>query len=132
MKVYLGGPIFNVSRKDATAWRMQAKTELGKIGFEVNDPNMRPYNPGNEVELVTQDLAEIAESDFLIAHVPEDVAMAGTPMEIFYAGYVLGIPVYTFPRNSSPWFIRWSTKSFDNLDELLEELKLDVRKQIQL
>ena len=129
MKTYLGGPIFNVSRKDAVAWRAKAKEELQVMGIEVNDPNERPYIPGKEIELVDTDLKEIAESNVLIAHTPEDTQMNGTSMEIFYAAYVLKIPVLTFPHNPSPWLVRWSTHSFVTLDALLEYVKKNYGSQ---
>ena len=123
MKVYLGGPIYNVSRKDATTWRAKAREKLEAMGYEVIDPNRRPYIPGNEKEIIDKDLEEIRESDFLLSYVPEDVAMAGTPMEIFYASYVEKMPVYTFPHNPSPWIKYWSTESFVTLDALLERFE---------
>ena len=118
MVVYLAGPMFNVSRSESKSWRGEAKHFLSPYKIDTSDPHDRSYTPGKEVELVNGDLEAIRKSDAVIAHVPTDVPMAGTPMEIFYAAYVLRIPVYTFPINRSPWIIRWSTKSFETLQEL--------------
>ena len=120
MKVYLGGPIYNVSRKEATTWRAKAREALEEMGIEVIDPNRRPYIPGNEEEIITKDLNEISECDILISYVPEDVAMAGTMMEIFFAAYTEKMPVYSFPDNSSPWVKYWSTEQFPTLEALIE------------
>jgi nucleoside 2-deoxyribosyltransferase len=123
MKVYLGGPIYNVSRKEATTWRAKARESLEAMGVEVIDPNRRPYIPGNEEEIIKKDLDEISESDILISFMPEDVAMAGTMMEVFFAAYTEKMPVYSFPNNSSPWVKYWSTEQFDTLEALVEFIK---------
>lgn len=122
MKVYLSGPIFNVSEEEASAWRNKAKEILAEMGIEALIP--RPFIPGEDVAgLVGDDMRDIRSSDFLISHIPLETVMAGTPMEIFYAAHVLKMPVYTFPKNQSPWYLRWSTKSFDSLEELLDYVK---------
>jgi nucleoside 2-deoxyribosyltransferase len=119
MKTYLSGPIFAVSKEEATIWRNEAKAALEKIGIEAIIP--RPFIPGEDVVgLVSDDMRDIRSSDFIISHIPPNTVMAGTPMEIFYAAFVLKIPVYTFPKNQSPWYLRWSTESFDSLEDLLE------------
>jgi nucleoside 2-deoxyribosyltransferase len=119
MKTYLSGPIFAVSKEEAAIWRNEAKTALEKIGIEAIIP--RPFIPGEDVVgLVSDDMRDIRSSDFIISHIPPNTVMAGTPMEIFYAAFVLKIPVYTFPKNQSPWYLRWSTESFDSLEDLLE------------
>jgi nucleoside 2-deoxyribosyltransferase len=119
MKTYLSGPIFAVSKEEAAIWRNEAKAALEKIGIEAIIP--RPFIPGEDVVgLVSDDMRDIRSSDFIISHIPPNTVMAGTPMEIFYAAFVLKIPVYTFPKNQSPWYLRWSTESFDSLEDLLE------------
>jgi nucleoside 2-deoxyribosyltransferase len=119
MKTYLSGPIFSVSKEEAAAWRNEAKAALEKVGIEAIIP--RPFIPGEDVVgLVSDDMRDIRSSGFIISHIPPNTVMAGTPMEIFYAAHVLKIPVYTFPKNQSPWYLRWSTESFDSLEELLE------------
>ena len=119
MKTYLSGPIFNVSKEAAASWRNKAKTALAEVGIEAIIP--RPFIPGEDVRgLVADDMRDIESSDFIISHVPLNTAMAGTPMEIFFTAHVLKRPVYTFPKNPSPWYVRWSTRSFDTLDELLQ------------
>lgn len=122
MKVYLSGPIFNVTKEAASAWRNKAVAALAKMGIEGIVPH--PWAHGETVEELTDgDMRDIDESEFVISHIPLDTAMAGTPMEIFYTSYVLKKPVYTFPKNPSPWYIRWSTKSFDTLEDLLQYVK---------
>ena len=119
MKTYLSGPIFNVSKEAAASWRNKAKTALAEVGIEAIIP--RPFIPGEDVRgLVADDMRDIESSDFIISHVPLNTPMAGTPMEIFCTAHVLKRPVYTFPKNPSPWYVRWSTRSFDTLDELLQ------------
>ena len=126
MRVYLSGPIFNVSREDSITWRDEAIQVFNEFGVEVSDPNERPYIPGDDVDaLIEGDLNAIEGCDVIVSYIPLNTAMAGTPMEIFYAAYVLGIPVYTFPHNPSPWFLKWSTKSFATLDDLLDQFKKD-------
>lgn len=122
MKTYLSGPIFNVSKEAASIWREKAVAALAEMGIEGIIPH--PWAKGESVQdLVAGDMSDIENSEFIISHIPLDTAMAGTPMEIFYASYVLKIPVYTFPKNPSPWYMRWSTKSFNTLEELLEYVK---------
>lgn len=122
MKFYLAGPIANVSVDEATQWRLDAQKGLAAYGIGVNDPNKRLYRPGIEAEIITKDLEEIRKSDGVIAHVPLDVSFHGTSMEIFFAAYVLRIPVYTFPVNPTPWLIHWTTQ-FDNLNEIINYIR---------
>jgi hypothetical protein len=122
MKTYLSGPIFCVSKEAAAGWRNTAKAALAEMGIEAIIP--RPFIPGEDVHgLVADDMRDIRSSEFLISHIPLDTVMAGTPMEIFYTNHVLNRPVYTFPKNPSPWYLRWSTQSFDTLEELLQYVK---------
>lgn len=122
MKTYLSGPIFSVTKEEANVWRFKAKSFLAKMDIEGIIP--RPFVQGECVyKLVEDDMNNIKDSSFVISHIPLNTAMAGTPMEIFYTAHVLKKPVYTFPKNPSPWYKRWSTKSFDTLEELLEFVK---------
>lgn len=122
MRTYLSGPIFSVTKEEASSWRLKAKEALAKMGIEGLIP--RPYVQGECVhELVGDDMKDIESSDFIISHIPPNTVMAGTPMEIFYTAHVLKRPVYTFPKNPSPWYMKWSTKSFDTLEKLLEFVK---------
>jgi len=122
MKFYLGGPIANVSRAKAGQWRAEARRKLEAIGHSVNDPNERLCRPGIEKEIIESDLEEIRKSDILIAHTPTDVFFHGTSMEIFFAAYVLRIPVFTFPVNPTPWLIHWS-EQFEDLASVLDHVR---------
>lgn len=129
MKVYLGGPIFNVSQRDAVAWRAKARTILEERGIGVNDPTERTPlrdTPGQEEGIILKDLEEIREADILIAYIPDNTIMFGTPMEIFFAAYVEKKPVFTFPKNLSPWIVHWSTETFDTLEDLLEHVGKNI------
>lgn len=69
------------------------------------------YKESNK-QIVNDDLTMIRKSDGLVAVVND--TRIGTPMEIFYAGSILRIPVYiiTHKHQEHPWIQKFATKIF--------------------
>jgi len=72
----------------------------------------------DENSIVDDDLKKIRKSDGVIA-LANDVRV-GTLMEIFYASYVLRLPVYVLTRKyyNHPWIKKFATKRFRTIREL--------------
>lgn len=125
--IYLAGPMHCYSGKEeewddqVLHWRQLATTKLAALGFGVLDPTLRPYTGINEVEIVEADLEEVRKSDGVLAYLP-NVPMAGTPMEIFFASYVLKLPVFAFSmENDGPW-IKYFTDQYPTIDKAVEAI----------
>lgn len=83
--------------------------------------------PDEMVELITDtDLNAIDDNDGVIALIYDD-ELIGTLMEIFYASYVKGMPVYTICYDKRVrehlWVRRYSTKIFKTIDEFIAYAK---------
>lgn len=120
-RFYLAGPIRKVSEEWATVWREKAIHDLAKIGFDSLSPMHRTNL--SSVQIVEQDLRDIQLATAVLAYVPEDIVTIGTPMEIFYANYVLNKPVIVFGVNVetlSPWIkehcISWNYQYEEAID----------------
>lgn len=103
-RFYLAGPIRKVPLDVAIEWREKATQDLAKLGFA----SLSPMHRSNlmPTHIVEQDLRDIQLATAVLAYVPEDIVTLGTPMEIFYANYVLHKPVIVFGTNEdvlSPW-----------------------------
>ena len=122
MKIYLAGPIGNVTDEEASQWRDTARDHLKSLGIQVSDPTNRPYIPGNEEWLIQGDLNEIRSADGIIAHIPPGVEFHGTSMEIFFAGFVEKKPVWSWPLQASPWLMYWSNQH-ETLDDVLYSIE---------
>lgn len=123
MKIYLSGPIEDVSATDAKSWRDQATEILGQLGHETLDPLRHAYEgrkgePGISAEIVAADILDIDICDVLMRFAP--FPSEGSAQETFYA-YRQGKPVvviYPHPiKRPSPWLVEHSTVIvFDLLD----------------
>ena len=120
-KIYLCGPIMDVTSDESTDWRSKAKEKLsGK--FVVLDPmrrNFRDREIDSANEIVDFDLQDVRDADILLVNYNK--ASIGTSMEVFYAAHNLGKFVISFSpfgfKDCSPWMVRFSTKILGSLEE---------------
>lgn len=96
-----------------------------------NSPDQNKYlSERNEHSIVNDDLEKIRKSDGIIA-LANDVRV-GTLMEIFYASYLLRLPVYVLTRKyyNHPWIKKFATLRFRTMKELEEfiEKEFGVKK----
>lgn len=107
MKVYLAGPIANMTDEQTHDWRETATALLSQDKIETIDPaKLRDFRgvpyPG-DLAVVEPDKRDIDASDVLLAytHTPS----VGTSMEVLYAwerGKFVVI-VHPDPEHASPW-----------------------------
>lgn len=128
--VYLCGPMEYVSKEEADGWRDIAKKILG---HECNllDPCRRihTFKPAEMKTIFEMDLRDIRESDLILADLSNPaVPKNGTAMEVFYAAYVLRIPVIAFkpnPTSIHPFFeslvTRWRSDVSKACETILED-----------
>jgi len=99
--------------------------EMKKIdSMKDGSPEQQKYfSNRNKQSIVKDDLEKIRKSDGIIAFA-NDIRV-GTPMEIFFAAYVLRLPVYVLTRQyiNHPWIKKFATKRFTNIKELEEFIK---------
>ena len=145
-RIYLAGSIrrelLDGKLSDAVEWRKEFAKLLSKHGYEAISPMRKKLKRlGTSSEVVTRDLMDISKSDALIALIKKDTSSVGTPMEIFYASYIRGIPVIIIceekiasdklkDRNEilankekiSPWYRYLATSIVENIEEAIEVL----------
>lgn len=122
-KIYLCGPIMDVTSGESGEWRGKAKERLsGK--FVILDPmrrNFRDREIDSANEIVDFDLQDVRDADMLLVNYGK--ASIGTSMEVFYASHDLGKFVIAFSpyeyRDMSPWMVKHCTKILPSLDEAL-------------
>lgn len=122
-KIYLCGPIMDVTSDESTDWRSTAKEKLsGK--FVVLDPmrrNFRDREIDSANEIVDFDLQDVRDADILLVNYGK--ASIGTSMEVFYASHHLGKFVIAFSpyayQDMSPWMVKHCTKILPNVHEAL-------------
>lgn len=96
-------------------------------------PEQQQYlNERDKYDVVSDDLVKIRKSDGIMAFA-QDVRV-GTIMEIFFAAYVLHLPVYVFTRRYyyHPWIEKFATHVFRNLKELENFIERNYGKKINL
>ncbi len=122
-KIYLCGPIMDVTSDESTDWRSKAKEKLsGK--FVILDPmrrNFRDREIDSANEIVDFDLQDVRDADILLVNYGK--ASIGTSMEVFYASHDLGKFVIAFSpyeyQDMSPWMVKHCTKILPNVHEAL-------------
>jgi nucleoside 2-deoxyribosyltransferase len=64
--------------------------------------------------IVKSDIAQIFSSDGIVAFYEKEKGSIGTPMEIFFNGYILGKPTYVITKTTPehPWFKSIATEIF--------------------
>lgn len=123
-KIYLAGPIGQVSFDTSVTWRKKATEALREKGIEVEDPTERMNLPTDVI--VNGDKEAIRRCRCILAYAPKGVAFVGTSMEIFYGCEVLKIPVVTWGEGNgtdpSPWIVMHSVFVCESLDEALNAI----------
>jgi len=122
-KIYLCGPIMDVTSDESVDWRSKAKEKLsGK--FVILDPmrrNFRDREIDSANEIVDFDLQDVRDADILLVNYGK--ASIGTSMEVFYASHDLGKFVIAFSpyeyQDMSPWMVKHCTKILPNLHDAL-------------
>lgn len=100
--IYLAGPMEHVTSTEAKGWRNIA-TSLLEDSANVLDPTRRLHSFEKKYmrRIFELDLRDIRESDLILANLDNPkVAKHGTSMEVFYAAYVLRIPVIAFKQDA--------------------------------
>jgi len=116
--VYLGGPIEYATDEQQHNWRAEATAALEAAGHAVINPCGKAG--WDDHEIVEQDLRDLQRADILLAWVPKDVPMMGTPMEIFYFSRILGKPAVTWGRDdSNPWLWAHTENEWEKLSDAL-------------
>jgi len=149
-KIYLCGPIKDISTAEANEWREKAKLELegkdfyvklgDKIktehspmgGFSCLDPMRRQFNDEDQLgvnEIVQMDKKDVEDADILLVNynvARGRTTLCGTSMEVFYA-HELGKYIVAFsdlpPEKWSPWMIYHCTRILPSLDDAIEYIK---------
>lgn len=124
--IYLCGPINGRTDADARDWREAAKALWPG---ECLDPMRRDYRgrelePGIAAEIVAGDIDDIRAADALLVFF--DKPSVGTAMEVFYAKYVLSMPVVLIDASSkplSPWLIHHSDAVAASVADAIEALR---------
>ena len=130
-KIYLAGRVTGLTPEQANEWRVEF---TGKVSgyFECINPLRNQINwfekntiiskedkknrPMSRRSIIKRDMQDIQKCDILVAN---GDAERGTTMEIFYAGYVLHIPVFVFNcEKHSIWIDEFTTQFFKDIEEL--------------
>lgn len=128
--IYLAGRIGGFSLAEANEWRLRVINELDGLAKCLNPlrgkkEEFRSLYTDNEI--VIRDKGDIQEADIIIAYLPERGLgpSVGTTMEIMYA-YMLGKPILMVGDwgKNDIWMRYHCTTIFNNLDDLLDDLKL--------
>ena len=126
-KIYLCGPIMDVTSDESTDWRSRAKEKLsGK--FVVLDPmrrNFRDREIDSANEIVDFDLQDVRDADILLVNYNKP--SIGTSMEVFHASFnlgkfIIGFSPFSF-KDCSPWMVRFCTKILPSLEEAIAYIK---------
>lgn len=132
VKIYLAHP----GQPSVIKRAKKFQRRLEQMGFEV----INPFDQNEYARKLTEqwrkgkqdyeqaslifsnDLDSVNKSDMVVAYFP-NVWSCGTPMEIFHA-FTQGKEVYVYSKMISPWLMIPSEgKVFNNLTNLLKELK---------
>ena len=122
-KIYLCGPIMDVTSDESSDWRSRAKERLSGR-FVILDPmrrNFRDREIDSANEIVDFDLQDVRDADILLVNYGK--ASIGTSMEVFYASHDLGKFVIAFSpyayQDMSPWMVKHCTKILPSLMDAL-------------
>lgn len=126
-RVYLSGPIDNVSEEEGHGWREAAKILLAKHEIQAVDP----YDFEKEVTipalLVKADLRWILRSEGMIINASQDVVTWGTPMETIWAHMHRVITVaFVGTCKPSPWLAAHA-KIVRTLNQAVEVVAWEIR-----
>lgn len=125
--VYLAGKMAGLTLEEMTAWRIKAREELGKNGFNVLDPTGLDFNDRNIIldsEVVHCNKFQIRHSDVLLVQLDHKDVSIGTVGEIVFASE-LGKPVVIWGSApveiiGHPWIMHHSTMRFLRLKDAVD------------
>lgn len=121
--IALENPFYDSDRSDVK------RLDQMKDGSKEQMEYFRKRNTSEQVDLIVDgDLELIRKSDGIVAYLESSKnfrTMIGTPMEIFFAGRILKIPVYVITKKYAfhPWIRKYATKVFRNRTEFEEFVK---------
>jgi nucleoside 2-deoxyribosyltransferase len=122
-RIYLAGPMENVSDDEAQEWRIVANDCLSPAGIICLDPTRRRHNFEQKYmkRIFELDMIDLRDCDMVLVNLNNDkLAKHGTAMEVFYASYVLRKPVVAFKNEF--------TRYHPFFESLVTEWRSDVRK----
>ena len=131
------------SRKEVRKWELRME---GKYNIKLDNPfydnperakdmqSIDSFKDGSKEQkaymatrssasIVEDDLDKIRKSDGILAFA--EVTRIGTPMEIFFAGRILRLPVYVITKRYAkhPWIKQHATAIFKSRKQFEEEIK---------
>jgi len=125
--IYLAGPMEHVSVDEAKGWRSTA-THLLAPTCKILNPcrRLHAFEKKYMKRIFELDLRDIRESDLILANLDDPlVPKHGTAMEVFYAAYVLQIPVVAFKASDStihPFFESLVTEWRSTVDKACDTI----------
>jgi len=127
-KIYLGGPIMDLTKKQASKWREKTKKHFSFYpGFKCLDPirrNFRDEELASRNEIVQLDKADIIDADILLVNATKP--SWGTAMEVMFA-YSKHKIIIAFTgkehKDLSPWLAYHTTRTFKTLDECVKYIE---------
>jgi nucleoside 2-deoxyribosyltransferase len=125
--LYLAGPMEHVSIEEANSWRTTA-TRMLSSNCKVLNPcrRLHKFEPRYMKRIFELDLRDIRESDIILANLNNPtIPKHGTAMEVFYAAYVLRIPVVAFKEDNTtihPFFESLVTEWRSTVDKACDTI----------
>lgn len=122
-KIYLAGPMENVSWDEMSDWRIHATEILSGADVVCLDPCRRrhSFEQKQMKRIFALDMADLRNCDMVLVNLNNDqLPKHGTAMEVFYASYVLGKPVVAFKKEL--------TRYHPFFESLVTEWRSDVTK----
>ena len=117
----------HVSIEEANSWRYTA-TRMLASNCKILNPcrRLHKFEPKYMKRIFELDLRDIRESDLILANLDNPlVPKHGTAMEVFYAAYVLQIPVVAFKASDStihPFFESLVTEWRSSVDKACDTI----------
>jgi len=147
-RVYLAGSIhhefMNDKLNEVYKWRDEVSEKLVENGFLPVSPMRNKENGryGSVKEIVVRDLNDVSKCDAMIVYMKSPLMSGGTAMEMFYASYILNIPIIVVTTKDihdkdssfddlspeegksklSPWIIYFATSIVNSFDEAVDVL----------
>ncbi len=126
IKIYLSGPMDDVSEEEGRHWRERAKIALAEFEMEGVDPYDFEQKKAIPTALVRTDLQNILTCKGMITNASQHVCTWGTPMEVLWS-HMYHIPVVAFTGNEriSPWLAAHA-HTVMSLDKAVETIRWQV------
>lgn len=118
-----GKVILDMLRRELPNWEFINPFDSDLTEVWLKDPT----NIVTAKAIVNKELKLICQSDVVVAYLPDvnnaGRGVLGTPMEIFYASYFNGTPVFCLTEFQHPWLMALDVHCFSELERLIEKLK---------